>query len=46
LIEIAGLSGLQALFAQAPNESAELLSWVDLVAEQLGVPRSEITPWK
>jgi hypothetical protein len=46
LIEIAGLAGLHALFAQVPIESASLLQWVDLIAGQLGVPRGEITPWK
>jgi hypothetical protein len=46
LIESAGLAGLHALFAQVPTESASLVQWVDLVADQLGVPRGEITPWK
>jgi len=46
LIETAGLVGLHALFAQVPRESVDLVQWVDLVADQLGVPRDEITPWK
>jgi len=46
LIETAGLADLHALFAQVPNESARLVQWVDLVADQLGVPKGEITPWK
>ncbi len=46
LIETAGLVGLHARFAQVPTESASLVQWVDLVAEQLGVPKGEITPWK
>ena len=46
LIETAGLGGLHALFAQVPTESASLVQWVDLVAEHLGVPKGEITPWK
>ena len=46
LIETAGLAALHALFAQVPIESASLVEWVELVADQLGVPRSEMTPWK
>ena len=46
LIETAGLGGLHALFTQVPIESASLVQWVDLVADHLGVPRNEITPWK
>jgi len=46
LIETAGLTGVHALFAQVPAESARLVKWVDLVADQLGVPRDEVTPWK
>jgi hypothetical protein len=46
LIETAGLVGLHALFAQVPTESGRLVQWVDLVADQLGVPKGEITPWK
>jgi len=46
LIETAGLTGLYALFAQVPAETPSLIQWVDLLADQLGVPRGEITPWK
>jgi hypothetical protein len=46
LIETAGLVGVHALFAQVPIESAGLVRWVDLVADRLGVPRGEVTPWK
>ena len=44
LIEAAGLSSVNALFAEIPTE--RLVQWVDLVAEQLGVRSSEATPWK
>ena len=46
LIEIAGLARLHELFAQVPNESASLAQWVDLVADQLGVSKDEVSPWK
>jgi hypothetical protein len=46
LIEIAGLTRLHALFAQVPHECPNLLHWVDIVADQLGVPKGEVTPWK
>jgi hypothetical protein len=46
LIETAGLVGLHAVFARAPIESASLVQWVDIVADQLGVPEGEKTPWK
>ena len=36
LIEAAGLSSLNALFAEIPIERERLLQWVDLVAERLG----------
>ena len=42
LLETAGLTGLHALFAQVPAESASLVPWVDLVAEQLGVPKARL----
>lgn len=35
LIEAAGLADLHALFAQVPNESANLDQWIDRVADQL-----------
>lgn len=44
LLETAGLSSLNDLFAEIPNE--RLLEWVDLVADQLGVQRNEAMPWK
>ena len=46
LIETAGLARLHALFAQIPTEPASLAEWVDRVADQLGVPKSEVAPWK
>jgi hypothetical protein len=46
LIESAGLAGLHALFAYVPIEAASLVQWVDVVADQLGVPRGETVPWK
>jgi hypothetical protein len=46
LIETAGLAGLHTLFAQVPSESAKLVQWVDLIGDQLGVPKGEMTPWK
>jgi hypothetical protein len=46
LIETAGLSGLQTLFAQVPSEPATLVAWVDLVADQLGAQKGETMPWK
>ena len=45
LLEAAGLSHTQRLFAQVPVDSASLVRWVDLVANQLGVPGSEKMPW-
>jgi hypothetical protein len=46
LIDVAGLVGLHALFTQVPSESASLVSWVDRVADRLGVPKGEATPWR
>jgi hypothetical protein len=46
LLDATGLGGLGAQFAEIPSESARLLQWVDRVADQLGVPRGEATPWK
>jgi len=46
LIETAGLTRLHAVFAQIPSESANLIQWVDSVADQLGVPKGEVSPWK
>lgn len=39
LIESAGLTGLHALFTRVPNEVANLVRWIDRIADQLGVPR-------
>lgn len=38
LIEVAGLSSLNALFSEIPGEPKRLLQWVDLVADRLGLP--------
>ena len=38
LIELAGLSSLNALFSEIPGEPKRLLQWVDLVADRLGLP--------
>lgn len=46
LIETAGLADVQRLFAQVPVESASIVEWVDRVADRLGVPKGEMTPWK
>jgi hypothetical protein len=46
LIETAGLTDLQASFLQVPNDFANLVQWVDRIADQLGVPKDEATPWK
>jgi hypothetical protein len=45
LIEAAGLTGVQLLFAAIPNEPAALVQWVDHLAGQLGVPDGEVMPW-
>jgi hypothetical protein len=45
LIESAGFVGVSALFGQIPIESAALVQWVDLVADQLGVPDGATAPW-
>ena len=46
LLEAAGLSSLNALFAEIPIERERLLQWIDLVADRLGVRSGEATPWK
>jgi hypothetical protein len=46
LIEAAGLSSLNALFAEIPLECERLLQWVDLLADRLDVQKSEAMPWK
>ncbi len=45
LIDAAGLTAMQALFARAPSDRAELLAWLDHVAERLGVSQDETLPW-
>jgi hypothetical protein len=45
LIEAMGLEGLQTLFAQTPGDADGLVRWVDVVADRLGVPNGEPTPW-
>jgi hypothetical protein len=45
LIETAGLTELHGLFTKLPNDSASLVRWVDLVADQLGVPKADLSPW-
>jgi hypothetical protein len=45
LMEAAGLGGLNALFGEIPSEREGLLPWVDRVADGLGVPSDEVTPW-
>ena len=45
LVEAAGLNDVHALFGQVPRSAAELVRWVDLVADRLGVPADENTPW-
>lgn len=46
LIEAAGLSDVHALFTQIPTERNRLIEWIDTVADRLGVPKTEATPWK
>ncbi len=46
LIDAAGLGGVQGLFAQVPSEPADVVSWVDAVADRLGVQAGEGMPWK
>lgn len=36
LLEVAGLSSLNALFAEIPTERERLLQWINLVADRLG----------
>ena len=45
LIETAGLAGVQSLFVQVPNDSASIVQWIDLVADQLGVSQADLSPW-
>jgi hypothetical protein len=45
LIDAAGLSNVQNMFAHVPVEPASLLRWVDRVAGQLHVPENESKPW-
>ena len=43
LIAHAGLGHLQELFATYP---ADLLTWVDLMSDELGVAPDEAKPWR
>jgi hypothetical protein len=45
LIETAGLTELYGLFTQVPNDSASVGQWVDLVADQLGASKADLSPW-
>ena len=45
LIQDAGITDLDDLFGQVPSVPADLVRWVDRVAERLGVPGDEIAPW-
>ena len=45
LLDTAGLGSLDLLFAEMPGERDQLVRWVDLVSDRLGVRRSEATPW-
>ncbi len=45
LVEAAKLSEAQALFGRVPAERAELIQWVGLLGEMLGVPREAPSPW-
>lgn len=44
LVEQAGLAHLHALFAQVPLDSGSLISWVDRIAEHLGVTQERALP--
>jgi len=46
LIQTAGLDRLHPLFAQIPTEPAGLAQWLDRIADQLGVTKDEVLPWK
>jgi hypothetical protein len=46
LIEAAGLTGVLPLFAHASGEPADLLLWVDRVADRLGETPGGAVPWK
>lgn len=46
LLEAAGFSSLNALFAEIPTERDRLLQWVDLLADRLGERSREAMPWK
>ena len=45
LVEIAGLSSVQAVFGKIPVAPSSLLRWVDDVARQVHVPEDEPKPW-
>lgn len=45
LIETAGLTRVQKLFSEVKVEPASLSAWIDRIAQELGVPIDEATPW-
>lgn len=45
LLETAGLSGMQRLFANLPSGSEALLAWIDRVADGLAVAASDVAPF-
>jgi len=46
LIDAAGLTDVQAVFAQIPSASRELLPWIDRVADMLQATNDAATPWR
>jgi hypothetical protein len=44
LIELAGLAPVQSVFARTPDPS-DLVQWVELVTDRLGVPAGSASPW-
>jgi hypothetical protein len=45
LIDDAGLTSLQSLFAHVPSEIPALVGWIDEVAKRLGVGPGNALPW-
>ena len=46
VVDDAGLTGVQSLFARVPLETPELVRWVEAVADRLGVPPGDAMPWE
>ena len=46
MVDDAGLTGVQSLFARVPLETPELVRWVEAVADRLGVPPGDAMPWE